>query len=76
MLQRDIVGLPTSIYPPEPWALVETEFSPRHMGEAEAIFAISNGFVGMRAVPDEGRPYVERGALINGLHEQWPIHHP
>ena len=76
MLQRDIVGLPTSIYPPEPWALVEREFTPRYMGEAESIFAIGNGFVGMRAVPDEGRPYVERGALINGLHEQWPIHHP
>ena len=76
MLQRDIVGLPTSIYPPDPWALVEREFTPRYMAETESIFAIGNGFIGMRAVNDEGRPYVERGTLINGLHEQWPIHHP
>ena len=76
MLQRDIVGLPTSIYPPDPWALVEQEFTPRYLAETESIFAIGNGFIGMRAVPEEGRPYVERGALINGLHEQWPIHHP
>ena len=76
MLQRDIVGLPTSIYPPDPWALVEKEFTPRYLAETESIFAIGNGFIGMRAVPEEGRPYVERGSLINGLHEQWPIRHP
>lgn len=75
MLQRDIVGLPTSTYPPEEWALVETEFDQRHLAVTETIFAISNGYLGLRAVPDEGRPYAERGTLINGFHESWPIVH-
>jgi alpha,alpha-trehalose phosphorylase len=75
MLQRDIVGLPTAHYPPEEWALVETEPDPAHLAETETIFAISNGYLGLRAVHDEGRPWAERGAFINGLHEQWPIQH-
>ncbi len=75
MLQRDIVGLPTSSYPPEDWALVERARSPRYLAETETIFAISNGYLGLRAVQDEGRPYVERGTFINGLHESWPIQH-
>ena len=75
MLQRDIVGLPTTSYPPTEWALVERVVSPRYLAETETIFAISNGYLGLRAVPDEGRPYVERGTFINGLHESWPIQH-
>jgi alpha,alpha-trehalose phosphorylase len=75
VLQRDIVGLPTAHYPPEDWALVETTFDPRYLAQTESVFAISNGYIGLRAVQDEGRPFAERGALINGLHEQWPIVH-
>ncbi|MGI9018694.1 MAG: glycoside hydrolase family 65 protein [Euzebya sp.] len=75
MLQRDIVGLPTSAYPPEEWALVETQLMPRYVAVTETIFAISNGYLGLRAVHEEGRPYAERGTLINGLHESWPIVH-
>lgn len=75
MLQRDIVGLPTSSYPPEEWALVETQFHQRYLAVTETIFAISNGYLGLRAVQDEGRPYAERGTLINGFHESWPIIH-
>ncbi|CAN5430563.1 glycosyl hydrolase family 65 protein [soil metagenome] len=75
MLQRDIVGLPTAYYPPEEWALVETQFDPAYLAETETIFAIANGYLGLRAVHDEGRPWSERGAFINGLHEQWPIQH-
>ncbi|WP_370323923.1 glycoside hydrolase family 65 protein [Euzebya sp.] len=75
MLQRDIVGLPTSDYPPEEWALVETGFRPRYTAVTETIFAVSNGYLGLRAVHDEGRPFAERGTLINGFHEQWPIVH-
>ncbi|HUG86740.1 MAG TPA: glycosyl hydrolase family 65 protein [Euzebya sp.] len=75
MLQRDIVGLPTAHYPPEDWALVETELNPRYRAETETIFAVANGYLGLRAVHDEGRPYTERGTFINGFHEQWPIQH-
>lgn len=75
MLQRDIVGLPTAHYPAEEWALVETHFDPKYLAETETIFAVSNGYLGLRAVHDEGRPWSERGAFINGLHEQWPIMH-
>ncbi len=75
MLQRDIVGLPTSMYPPDEWALVETAWTERYMAVTETIFAISNGYLGLRAVQEEGHPHAERGTLINGLHEQWQIEH-
>ncbi len=75
MLHREVVGLPTTIYPIDEWALVETAFSPEYLDRAETIFALSNGYVGLRGCADEGRPFFDRGTYVNGFHETWPIHH-
>ncbi len=75
MLHREIVGLPTMVYPVDEWALVECEVDPDYLDRAETIFSLSNGYVGLRGAPDEGRPQHDLGTFVNGFHETWPITH-
>jgi len=75
MLRREIVGLPTTVYPVEEWALVERAFDPDYLARSETIFSLGNGYVGIRGCVDEGRPYYDRGTYVNGFHETWPIQH-
>jgi alpha,alpha-trehalose phosphorylase len=76
MIHRDVVALPPHIFPPEEWRVVELRFSQGLLHRVEAIFALSNGHLGMRGNVDESSPAHERGAYVNGFHETWPIHHP
>ncbi|HEX2857351.1 MAG TPA: glycosyl hydrolase family 65 protein [Propionibacteriaceae bacterium] len=62
-------------FPVDPWALVETEPSRDDLGTTETLFALGNGYLGMRANPEEGRDSFAHGTFINGFHETWPIHH-
>jgi alpha,alpha-trehalose phosphorylase len=73
MLQREIQTLPTFIYPHDPWRLVEKKFNPKRMPQMETLFALSNGYLGIRGTFDEGTPVYQKGTLINGFHETWPI---
>jgi alpha,alpha-trehalose phosphorylase len=41
----------------------------------ETIFALSNGFLGVRGMFEEGRPSGAPASYINGFHETWPIVH-
>ena len=75
MLARHVIPLPEHIYPADEWRIVESRFAPRHMARAETIFAQSNGFVGLRATPEEGRPSLSPGTFVSGFHETWPIKH-
>jgi alpha,alpha-trehalose phosphorylase len=68
-------GLPTSRFPVEEWRLVETEFSNLDLGHTETLFAVGNGYLGMRGNPEEGREAHSHGTYLNGFHETWPIHH-
>ncbi|WP_072041949.1 glycoside hydrolase family 65 protein [Nigerium massiliense] len=62
-------------FPAEPWRWVETHYESGDMGATEATFSVGNGYLGMRANPEEGRPAAEHGTFINGFHETWPIRH-
>ncbi len=42
-------------FPDDPWALVETAPSTRDLGHTETLFALGNGYLGMRGNPPEGR---------------------
>lgn len=75
MLHREIVGLPTTVYPVDEWALVECGVDREYLARAETIFSLSNGYVGLRGAPDEGRPQHDLGTFVNGFHETWPIMH-
>lgn len=61
--------------PIDEWRLVETRPHAMPLGLSETLFALSNGYIGMRANPPEGRDSAEHGTYINGLHETWSIKH-
>ncbi len=73
MIHRERLNPPEYVYPAEPWRMVEKRFYPRLLGPVETFLALSNGYLGMRGTPEEGRPVVERGTFINGFYESWPI---
>jgi len=75
MLPREIIPLPEHIYPSDPWRIIETGFSDKHIGRAETIFSLSNGYLGVRGTFEEGRPGLSPGTFVNGFHETWPIVH-
>ncbi len=75
MIPRDLRLPPEHIYPADEWRLRETQFSPAWMGNAETIFSLGNGFLGIRGIFEEGRPAIEAGTFLNGFHETWPIVH-
>lgn len=64
------------IYPFEEWTITETEFNPEFSHRNETIFAIGNGYMGMRGVFEEGLPSEipsTPGIYVNGIYETWPI---
>lgn len=75
MIPRKLRLLPEHLYPSDEWSVVETGFDHDWMGNAETIFALSNGFLGVRGTFEEGRPVVEAGTFCNGFHETWDIIH-
>lgn len=62
-------------FPDDPWAIVETSPSTADLGKTETLFALGNGYLGMRGNPSEGRDSFSHGTYINGFHEIWDIHH-
>ncbi len=64
---------PREVYPVEPWRVVERSFMPQFLPQYEALFAVSNGYLGIRATPEEGGPFHETGTYLNGFYETWPI---
>jgi alpha,alpha-trehalose phosphorylase len=75
MIGRQRTDLPADVYPTDPWALVEESFAPRFLYLTETIFALSNGYLGIRGTVDEGTPVHLHGTFINRFHETWPITH-
>ncbi len=62
-------------FPVDPWRLIEAEYSTGDLGVAETLFAVGNGYLGMRGNVEEGRETHTHGTFINGFHETWPIRH-
>ncbi|MGE5211755.1 MAG: glycoside hydrolase family 65 protein, partial [Acidobacteriota bacterium] len=69
------LGLPQHRFPVDPWRLVERAYSNDDLGTTETLFALGNGYIGMRANPEEGREAHSHGTYLNGFHETWPIMH-
>lgn len=68
-------GMPQHRFPADPWRLTETEHSDDDLGHTETLFAVGNGYLGMRANPEEGRNAHSHGTYLNGFHETWEIQH-
>lgn len=62
-------------FPVDPWRLVETSFRLDDVGVTETLFALGNGYLGMRGNHPEGRFAQEHGTFINGFHETFAIRH-
>ncbi len=73
MIKREPVLPPEILYPIEEWRWVERAFAPRFLAQAETVFTVSNGYLGMRGAFEEGNPAYRHGTFVNGFHETWPI---
>jgi len=62
-------------FPVRPWALTETRFDAEHLGRNETLFAVANGYLGMRGNVEEGRDSFAHGTFVNGFHETFTIQH-
>jgi alpha,alpha-trehalose phosphorylase len=60
-------------YPAEPWQVRELGLKLATLAQAESIFALSNGHIGVRGNLDEGEPYGLPGTYLNSFYEQRPL---
>ena len=54
------------------WQIEDT----RHDAALESVFALGNGYLGVRGAPEEGTPAYDGGMVLNGFYETWPIAYP
>jgi alpha,alpha-trehalose phosphorylase len=59
--------------PVDPWRLISRRFSLESPAEAETLFSVANGYMGLRGTHEEGLPSNDPGLFLNGFHETWPI---
>lgn len=68
------------IYPIEDWTITETRLQPAHNKRTETLFALANGFIGMRGAFEEPYTGPENtsvdGSYLNGFYETEPIKYP
>lgn len=62
-------------FPVDEWRLIESSFELDDAGVTETLFAVGNGYLGLRGNQPEGRFAHEHGTFINGFHETFPIRH-
>ena len=76
MIHRPRFDPPPHIYPPDEWNLIEKRYMPALLEQGETMFALGNGYLGMRGCFEEGGPIGQNGTFINGFYESWPIVYP
>src|SRR5512132_1749975 len=76
MLRRELRELPEHLFPADEWRVAETRFTERWLERTETVFALANGYIGLRGGFDEGRPAVAPGTFVAGFHATWPIVYP
>ena len=62
-------------FPVRDWSLSEVLYGTEDLGVTETLFALGNGYLGMRGNVEEGRETYAHGTFINGFHETYPIRH-
>src|SRR4051794_37621063 len=74
---RERLSPPTDLFPPNPWALqvvgLDPNIADELVGQLETMFALSNGYLGLRGTWGEGVPAYEPGVFLNGFYEHRPI---
>ncbi|MEG9250030.1 glycosyl hydrolase family 65 protein [Arthrobacter sp. Soc17.1.1.1] len=59
-----------------PWRVDESSFSWDGPGIAESVFALANGYVGVRGTLDEAQPSLSPGTFMAGVYECHPLSYP
>lgn len=71
---------PTSSFPFEPWCIRETSFDTASHFLDETLFALGNGYIGLRGTAEEGYTGPAGtsldGTYLNGFYETEAIHYP
>jgi len=62
-----------TIYPADPWHIREISYSPEYLERNETIFALANGYFGIRGTLDETAGNIQPATFINGFYETAPI---
>ena len=57
----------------EPWSVRETSLDLEHIAQAESVFALANGHIGLRGNLEEGEPFGVLGTYLNGVFEVRPL---
>jgi alpha,alpha-trehalose phosphorylase len=57
------------------WGLGELRHERTALGHRETIFAVGNGYLGLRGEDEEASAVEAPGCFVNGFHETWPIKH-
>ena len=60
-------------YTGENWCVRESTLDIDVLAQAESVFALANGHLGLRGNLDEGEPYGLPGTYLNGFHELRPL---
>jgi alpha,alpha-trehalose phosphorylase len=60
-------------YPVEPWQVRETRLDLDVLAQAESVFALANGHIGLRGNLDEGEPHGLPGSYLNSFYELRPL---
>lgn len=67
------------LFQPEPWRVTEREFSPQSNLANETVFAVANGYLGLRGTFEEGYYMGSEGsdpaAVVNGIYEYHDYHY-
>lgn len=53
------------------WIVAETEFDARYLGKTESIFALGNGYVGIRSAAEEAYPGMVRNTFVAGTFDRF-----
>ncbi len=57
----------------EPWAVTEDGLQLDVLAQAESVFALSNGHIGLRGNLEEGEPFGLPGTYLNAFYETRPL---
>ena len=63
-------------FPVEPWQISEPSLHMDRLAQAESVFALANGHIGLRGNLDEGEPHIIAGTYLNSYYEQRPLPYP
>ncbi len=78
MTMRTVVGDPVDRerFAIGEWGLSEAGYDTERLGMRETVFAVGNGYLGLRGNNEEGDAEAHaHGCFVNGFHETWQIRH-